>query len=106
MAEDLYAANSEWYAALVASWQDESNRAVSSLLGRIDGGAVVDIASGVGTCLPLLHRLGAERLFAVEPSASMRVGLMTTIAGDEDLMRRTTVIAAPLPDAVDELPGR
>lgn len=106
MAEDFYAANSEWYAALVASWQSDSSSAVSSLLGAIDGGDVVDIASGVGTCLPLLRRLGAERLFAVEPSASMRAGLMTTIACDPDLMRRTTVIAAPVPEAVKELPAR
>ena len=104
MSDDGYAANSEWYAALVASWQDHNDSVVGSLLGRIEGGAIVDIASGVGTGLPLLRRLGAERLFAVEPSASMRAGLMTTVAADPDLMARTTVIASPLPQALNELP--
>ncbi|MGJ3507419.1 class I SAM-dependent methyltransferase [Enemella sp. A6] len=105
MLDDLYTANAEWYAALVASWQDELDAGVSALLGPITGD-VVDIASGVGTGLPVLRTLGAERLFAVEPSASMRVGLMTTIAADPDLLRRTTVVPAPLPEALEALPTR
>lgn len=104
MADDFYAVNAEWYAALVAPWQDDSDRTLSELLGHIDGGVVVDMASGVGSALPMLRRLGADQLFAVEPSAAMRVGLMTTVASDEALMRTTTVVAAPMPDAVATLP--
>ena len=104
MADDFYAVNAEWYAALVAPWQDDADRTLSELLGHIDGGVVVDMASGVGSALPMLRRLGADQLFAVEPSAAMRVGLMTTVASDEALMRTTTVVAAPMPDAVATLP--
>ena len=104
MADDFYTVNAEWYAALVAPWQDDSDRTLSELLGHIDGGVVVDMASGVGSALPMLRRLGADQLFAVEPSAAMRVGLMTTVASDEALMRTTTVVAAPMPDAVATLP--
>lgn len=106
MAEDHYTENAEWYAALVAGMREGTNAAVGSLIGSVEGGTVVDIASGTGICLPLLHRLGAGRLCAVEPSASMRVGLMTTIAADPDLMVRTTIIPAPVPDALDLLPER
>lgn len=103
MRDDFYADNAEWYGALVAAWQEGTETGVRALLGTISGD-VVDIASGVGSCLPLLRGLGAERLFAVEPSQSMRAGLMTTVASDSDLMARTTVIAAAFPDALDQLP--
>lgn len=103
--DDFYAANSEWYPALVAAWQSDADAAVDSLLGPVDGD-VVDIASGIGSCLPLLRRKGATRLFAVEPSSSMRVGLMTTVAADSDLLRHTTIVASPFPEALSHLPDR
>lgn len=106
MPEDFYGANAEWYAALVAGWREETDAAVRSLLGPIDGGDVVDVASGVGACLPLLRDLGAEQIFAVEPSRSMRAGLMTTVARDTDLLARTTVITSQIPEALEELPPR
>lgn len=106
MPDDFYADNAEWYAALVSSWQEETNAALRALLGSLDGGDAIDLGSGVGLCLPLLRSLGAERLFAVEPSRSMRAGLMTTIARDSDLMKRTTVIPASLPQALDLLSER
>ncbi|EWS82149.1 methyltransferase [Brachybacterium phenoliresistens] len=105
MSDDLYTANAEWYAALVAPWQESTASALRSALGPLQGD-VVDIASGVGTALPVLRELGAARLFAVEPSASMRAGLMTTIAGDPTLMRDTTVVPSGVPEALDRLPPR
>lgn len=102
---DSYSVNAEWYAALVAPWQDGMDSAVRTLLGPIDGGAVVDIASGVGTGLPLLHELGAQRLYAVEPSEAMRIGLMTTVARDPKLMGVTTVVPHAFPQASELLPA-
>lgn len=101
---DSYSVNAEWYAALVMPWQDGMESAVRTLLGPTAGGAVVDIASGVGTGLPLLHELGAERLYAVEPSEAMRIGLMTTVARDPKLMSVTTVVPRAFPLASELLP--
>jgi len=103
---DFYEANAEWYAALIASWREGTDAVLRDMVGSLGGGDVVDIASGVGTALPVLRSLGAGRLFAVEPSRSMRAGLMTTIASDPELMRRTTVVAGGVLEALDELPQR
>lgn len=102
---DSYSVNAEWYAALVMPWQDGMDSAVRTLLGPITGGVVVDIASGVGTGLPLLHELGAERLYAVEPSEAMRIGLMTTVSRDPKLMGVTTVVPHAFPQANEFLPA-
>ncbi|MBK7821969.1 MAG: hypothetical protein IPJ61_13085 [Tessaracoccus sp.] len=106
MTEDFYTDNAEWYAALVAGTRGELDAAVRDLLGPLPGGAVVDIASGVGSCLPALQDLGAERLFAVEPSRAMRAGLMTTIAHDPELMSRTTIVPMAFPQALEHLPSQ
>ncbi|MGP5655756.1 class I SAM-dependent methyltransferase [Candidatus Corynebacterium faecigallinarum] len=106
MNEDFYSANAEWYAALVAPWQESTAQALHALIGPVLGGDVVDIASGTGSALPVLRDLGAQRLFAVEPSRAMRASLMATVAGDPDLMRRTTIIPAPFPQASSDLPDR
>lgn len=104
MTTDMYDANAEWYAALVAPWKEDTERTLREALGEFAGGDVIDLGSGIGSSLPVLCELGAERLFAVEPSAAMRVGLMTTIAADADLLARTTIIAGGVPDAFDQLP--
>lgn len=106
MDEDFYRNNAEWYAALVAAWQEPTEAAIRALIGPLAGGDVVDIASGVGSSLPVLGSLGAGRLFAVEPSQAMRAGLMATIAGDAELLRRTTIVPAAFPDAAAVLPPR
>lgn len=97
MVEDFYSSNAEWYPALVAAWQGHTASAIRNLVGPLVGGDAVDIASGVGSYLPVLHDLGAGRIFAVEPSGSMRAGLMTTIAADPGLMRRSTIVPAAFP---------
>ncbi|MDN6396812.1 MAG: class I SAM-dependent methyltransferase [Corynebacterium sp.] len=66
----------------------------------------MDIGSGTGSVLPLLRDLGAEKLYAVEPSAAMRVGLVATLGRDRDLLARTTVIRTGVPGAFDRLPGQ
>jgi len=106
MNEDSYIANAEWYAALVAGQSGLARDAVRTLLGTLRGGDVVDLGSGIGSGLGVLRDLGADRIFAVEPSRAMRAGLMTTITADPDLMDRTTVIPRNVPDAFAELPRR
>lgn len=104
MTEDTYTQNAEWYAALVADQGASGRDAVRTLLGRLRGGDVVDLASGIGSGLDVLRELGADRLFAVEPSRAMRAGLMTTICADPDLRDRTTVIPSGVPEALAALP--
>lgn len=106
MTDDAYRANAEWYAALTAAWLPETETALRTLLPELAGGCVIDIASGIGSSIPILRQLGADRIYAVEPSADMRVGLMTTIARDPDLLARTTIIALPFPEALPQLPQR
>lgn len=104
MARDFYDSNAEWYAALAAASQESTDAALRTRIGPLTGGDAIDLASGTGSCLPALLGLGADRIFAVEPSRAMRAGLMTTVAGDSELMRRTTIIPAPFPDALKQLP--
>lgn len=106
MDEDFYAVNAEWYGALVADWQAPSDEAVRSLLGPCPGRVAVDVGSGTGSVLPLLRDLGAQKLYAVEPSAAMRAGLVATLGRDRDLLARTTVVRAGVPEAFDRLPGQ
>lgn len=101
---DLYEGNAEWYAALVAPGREATDLAVRRLLGDLRGGDVVELGAGVGTCLPTLRSLGADRIYAVEPSPWMRVGLMTTIGADPDLLARTTVLPGDLATHLDRLP--
>lgn len=104
-APDVYMANAEWYGALVVPGLPAMHSALRQLIGTLDGD-VVELGAGIGSCVSVLVAGGAERIFAVEPSPSMRVGLMSTIAADPDLLRRTTIVAAGIPEALDELPSR
>ncbi|MFT3660088.1 MAG: class I SAM-dependent methyltransferase [Gordonia sp. (in: high G+C Gram-positive bacteria)] len=106
MDTDLYTANAEWYGALSAPWQEATEAAVGELLGEIPGGIAVDLGAGTGTCLPLLDGSGAERLVAVEPSRSMRAGLVATLAAHPGLLNRTTVVPDAWPAALRRLPDR
>lgn len=104
-APDFYAGNAEWYGALVAPGLPAMHTAIRQLIGTLEGD-VVELGAGIGACVPVLLAAGAERIYAVERSRSMRVGLMSTIAADPNLLRRTTIIAAGIPEALDELPAR
>lgn len=104
-APDFYVGNAEWYGALVAPGLPAMHAALRQLVGTLDGD-VVELGAGIGACVSVLVGAGAERIFAVEPSPSMRVGLMATIAAHPDLLRRTTIVAAGIPEALGELPPR
>jgi hypothetical protein len=106
MRDDFYLDNAEWYAALVSPGLVTTHAAIARLLGPVAGGDVVELGAGVGTCLPVLRDAGADRLFAVEPSSAMRVGLMTAVAREASLMERTTIVSAGFPEALAELPPR
>lgn len=104
MNDDAYTPNAEWYATLTAAWMPETTTALRDLLPSLSNGCAIDIASGIGSQIPTLRELGADHIYAVEPSAAMRVGLMTTIASDPDLRRRTTIVPLPFPAALPHLP--
>lgn len=106
MVEDFYLDNAEWYAALASPGLPTTHAAVGHLLGLVAGGDLVELGAGTGACLPVLQEAGADRLFAVEPSGAMRVGLMATVARDVALMERTTIISTGIPEALAELPPR
>lgn len=103
---DFYAHNAEWYGALIASGRAERASVVRHLLGEVRGGDFVEVGAGIGACLATWRDLGAARIHAVEPSPSMRIGLMTTVAADPDLLARTTILAGDLASALVRLPAR
>jgi len=60
-------------------------------------GIVLDVGAGSGSALRLIaDTIPNCSILALEPSASMRVGLMTKILLDEDLRRRVTVEDRPI----------
>ncbi|NLT29733.1 MAG: class I SAM-dependent methyltransferase, partial [Propionibacterium sp.] len=103
MSADPYRHNAEWYAALARPGLPAVREALAVLLpGVIPTGVVVEVGAGIGATLDSFLDAGAERIFAVEPSPEMRVGLMTRIGLDERLAPITTV----LPGTLDEMSGR
>ncbi|WP_165491578.1 class I SAM-dependent methyltransferase [Stutzerimonas kirkiae] len=68
---------------------------------------VLDIGSGTGVALGIIREAFPQaRIHAIEPSASMRIGLMTRILADPQLRQKVTVhphdiATAPLPSGID-----
>jgi len=68
-------------------------------------GNVLDIGAGTGACVQIVAQmLPHVNIYAVEPSASMRVGLMARVLHDPDLRKRVTICAEPFQSAL--LPER
>jgi SAM-dependent methyltransferase len=64
-------------------------------------GLVLDVGAGTGQCVQsIADTLPQARIHAVEPSVSMRVGLMTRVLADADLRRRVTVHPSTFEDAL------
>lgn len=106
---DHYVQSAEMYELLSEPhWmaRRDSVRAALRSLEQVRGN-VLDIGAGTGSCVQLIaDTLPHASIFAVEPSASMRIGLMTRILLVPDLRRRVTVCAEPfqrahLPERLD-----
>lgn len=102
---DYYSAEAEGYAASILPALPELHEAIRLLLPKsVDRGVVLDIGAGVGAMLPVFQQAGASAIFAVEPSPSMRIGLMTYVAFTTELRRLTTVLPGTLPEVASKLP--
>jgi hypothetical protein len=103
---DFYATNADIYAAVSLPGLPGRLAALRSVVNEPFDGAVVELAAGVGTALCTLADLTSDVLYAVEPSTYMRVGLMTTVTGDEALRKRVTILPGTLRQVRDRLPER
>jgi hypothetical protein len=103
---DFYATNADIYAAISLPGLPGQLAALRSVVSEPFDGAVVEVAAGVGTALSTLADMTSGALYAVEPSTCMRVGLMTTVAGDESLRKRVTIVPGTLRQVADRLPER
>lgn len=100
---DFYQANAEWYAALVRSVVPAQRAAIARLApSPLPEPVAVDIGAGVGATLDSLVTAGARRVYAIEPSEMLRVGLMTRIALDDELAGAVT----PLPGTYAQTRGQ
>ena len=95
--EDFYLHNADIYGALVRPFAAPVSTALTEILAATRGGDrhALDLGSGIGTALPALATR-STRLYAVEPSAAMRAGLMAIVAADDALAARTTVLGGTL----------
>ena len=103
---DYYATNADIYAAVSLPSLPGQLAALRSVVSEPFNGVVAELAAGVGTALSTLADMTSDVLFAVEPSTYMRVGLMTTVAGDETLRKRVTILPGTLREVGDRLPER
>lgn len=103
---DFYATNADIYAAVSLNSLPGQLAALRSVVSEPFHGAVVEVAAGVGTALKTLAGMTSDALYAVEPSTYMRVGLMTTVAGDEALRKRVTILPGTLRQVGERLPER
>lgn len=107
--QDAYTQSAEWYDILSAQhWRARNDSMLQTLrAARPDAQLVIDVGSGTGVALPLIAQAYPQAdIHAIEPSASMRIGLMTRILADAHLRRQVTVhphgIAdATLPSGID-----
>ncbi len=103
---DYYATNADIYAAISLPSLPGQLAALRSVVNAPFDGAVVEVAAGIGTALTTLADMTSGALYAVEPSIYMRVGLMTTVAGNEALRKRVTILPGTLHQVGDQLPER
>ncbi|MFJ5483617.1 class I SAM-dependent methyltransferase [Pectobacterium actinidiae] len=107
--QDAYTQSAEWYDMLSAQhWRARHDSMLQTLrAARPDAKLVIDVGAGTGVALPLIAQAYPQAsIHAIEPSASMRIGLMTRILADAHLCRQVTVhphdiAAAALPAGID-----
>jgi len=102
METDHYIQSAEVYDILSAPhWQARRDSVRSVLQGIQDRSeAILDVGAGTGTALRIIaDAVPDAKIHALEPSASMRVGLMTKVLLDEELKRRVTIEACSIQEA-------
>jgi len=103
METDHYVQSAEVYDILSSPhWQARRESVLSALQAVQDlSGTILDVGAGTGTGLRIIaDAVPNAMILALEPSASMRVGLMTKVLLDEELRRRVTVEARPIQGAM------
>ncbi|MBB4267128.1 class I SAM-dependent methyltransferase [Roseospira visakhapatnamensis] len=100
---DHYIQSAEMYDILSEGhWQDRKESVVTVLRGASISASdwIVDVGAGTGQSVAVIaEALPDNPILAVEPSASMRVGLMTRLIADPALRARVSVRAAAYGDA-------
>jgi uncharacterized protein YceH (UPF0502 family) len=100
-------ATAEFYDLLATDMWNAFGLQLLALLADVDAGhgPIVDIGSGTGIGLQyLLAAVPEARVWAIEPSKAMRVGLHARLTDSDQLSRATTVVPNKLADA--ELPSQ
>lgn len=84
----------DFYDAVALDSWDSFGPAVADALAPWSGrtGVAVDVGAGTGLSTQVLARAFAGEVLACEPDFTLRASLMTRVAGDADLARRTTVL--------------
>lgn len=106
---DYYVQSAEFYDLLSEPhWASRRESVLAALSPLADTAIeVLDIGAGTGCCVQLIAQaLPKARIYAVEPSASMRIGLITRVLLDPDLRARVTICAealqqASIPESLD-----
>lgn len=105
---DFYDTNADVYDAVSHRlWDRVLAPVLSQALAPLSAstGTVVDVGAGTGLSTVVLARAAPRcRVVAVEPSRSLRVGLMARVTDSDDLRERTTVLAEDLAGAAQHLP--
>jgi len=107
--QDPYTESAEWYDILSElHWRTRRSYVHDALHAACpDAKRVLDIGSGTGLALAIMAGLYPQaEIHAVEPSACMRIGLMTRILADAQLRKQVTVhpvdiAQATLPAEID-----
>lgn len=100
---DYYAQSAEMYDVLSEAHWASRRDSVRNALQRlgVSNGIILDIGAGTGSCVQLIgETLPDVEIYAIEPSTSMRIGLMTRLLMLPDLRRRTTVCAQAFQSAI------
>jgi precorrin-6B methylase 2 len=101
---DHYIQSAEIYDILSEPHWAARRPSVAQALARMmpsGAGLVLDIGAGTGQCVKTIaDTLPQARIHAIEPSGSMRIGLMTRVLADADLRRRVTVHPTAFEDAL------
>ncbi|MBC2681576.1 class I SAM-dependent methyltransferase [Corynebacterium anserum] len=92
----------EWYDAVAQEYWRETKPLLLDVLQPWSGetGLAADIGAGTGLTTQLLATVCRGEVLACEPEEAMRVGIMSKIAGEDDMRRRVTIAPWTVHDLV------